>query len=82
MLWVIERTYSWGAPFTVTKKFNNNIDEGLVLCDPVIFFPILFSVVLLGDSRVGKSSILHRFTQNEFKEDMRSGILSDDLSTK
>ena len=38
--------------------------------------------MLLGESGVGKSSLLHRFTQNEFKDDMRSGIIGDDLSTK
>lgn len=42
----------------------------------------VWKVVLLGDSGVGKSSLLHRFTQNEFKDDMRSGIIGDDLSTK
>lgn len=42
----------------------------------------VWKVVLLGDSGVGKSSLLHRLTQNKFKEDIRSGIIGDDLSTK
>lgn len=45
-------------------------------------YDYVWKVVLLGDSGVGKSSLLYRLTQNEFKENMRSGIIGDDLSTK
>ena len=34
----------------------------------------LFKIVILGDSTVGKSSLLHRFTQNKFKSDCKTTI--------
>lgn len=35
---------------------------------------ILFSVVLIGDSGVGKSNLLSRFTRNEFNLESKSTI--------
>lgn len=34
----------------------------------------LFKIVILGDSTVGKSSLLRRFTQNKFKSDCKTTI--------
>ena len=34
----------------------------------------LFKIVILGDSTVGKSSLLHRFTQNKFNYDCKTTI--------
>lgn len=34
----------------------------------------MFKVVLLGDSNVGKTSILNRFSKNQFKKDMETTI--------
>ena len=34
----------------------------------------LFKIVILGDSTIGKSSLLHRFTQNKFKSDCKTTI--------
>lgn len=43
-----------------------------------VWFPdadcILFSVVLIGDSGVGKSNLLSRFTRNEFNVSSKSTI--------
>lgn len=40
----------------------------------VLFFIGLFLVVLIGDSGVGKSNILSRFTRNEFNLESKSTI--------
>ena len=37
-------------------------------------YDMMFKVLLLGDSGVGKSSILLRYTKNQFTADMRSTI--------
>ena len=37
-------------------------------------YDFLFKVVLIGDSGVGKSNLLSRFTRNEFSQDSRSTI--------
>ena len=39
-----------------------------------IFLPLSFSVVLIGDSGVGKSNLLSRFTRNEFNLESKSTI--------
>ena len=37
-------------------------------------YDLMFKILLLGDSGVGKSSLLLRYTKNEFISDMRSTI--------
>jgi len=37
-------------------------------------YDLMFKILLLGDSGVGKSSLLIRYTKNEFNLDMRSTI--------
>ncbi|CAH9130430.1 unnamed protein product [Cuscuta epithymum] len=44
---------------------NNRMDED---------YDYLFKVVLIGDSGVGKSNLLSRFTRNEFSQDSKSTI--------
>jgi Ras-related protein Rab-11A len=44
------------------------------LCIPYITPPLSLSVVLIGDSGVGKSNLLSRFTRNEFNLDSKSTI--------
>ena len=49
------------------------------LCLTVIFwidftFKFIFKIVLLGDSGVGKSNLVFRFTKNEFNKDSKSTI--------
>jgi small GTP-binding protein len=39
-----------------------------------IDFDILFKVILVGDSAVGKTNILRRFTKDDFMEDSRSTV--------
>jgi Ras-related protein Rab-11A len=46
---------------------------------PVLFythfhFQFIFKIVLLGDSGVGKSNLVFRFTKNEFNKDSKSTI--------
>ena len=49
-----------------------------ILCnicsDYIGFFTFLFTVVLIGDSGVGKSNLLSRFTRNEFNLESKSTI--------
>ncbi len=37
-------------------------------------YDMMFKILLLGDSGVGKSSLLLRYTKNQFMSDMRSTI--------
>ena len=37
-------------------------------------YDLMFKILLLGDSGVGKSSLLLRYTKNEFISDLRSTI--------
>jgi len=40
----------------------------------IIFLQHIFKIVLLGDSGVGKSNLVWRFTKNEFNQDSKSTI--------
>ena len=37
-------------------------------------YDLMFKILILGDSGVGKSSLFLRYTKNEFNQDMRSTI--------
>lgn len=49
------------------KQFFKNLESYILIC-------LYFSVVLIGDSGVGKSNLLSRFTRNEFNLESKSTI--------
>src|SRR5690242_13530223 len=49
----------------ITKKMSKNVQTT---------YDYLFKIALIGDAAIGKSSILIRFTDNDFKEDTSSTI--------
>jgi GTPase SAR1 family protein len=49
-------------------------NEHYVKYDLVIYYFYLYIVVLIGDSGVGKSNLLSRFTRNEFNLESKSTI--------
>lgn len=49
--------------------FKGSIDVLMLIC-----FDFLISVVLIGDSGVGKSNLLSRFTRNEFNLESKTTI--------
>jgi small GTP-binding protein len=50
---------------TITRRISNGVTTN---------YNYLFKIALIGDSGIGKSSILIRFTENDFKDDTTSTI--------
>ncbi|XP_048450836.1 GTP-binding protein YPTM1-like, partial [Rhincodon typus] len=68
------------VPVEEAKSFAGSV-QGFVVCNSLprdlvsIGLPLfLFAVVLIGESGVGKSNLLSRFTRNEFNHDSRTTI--------
>lgn len=59
----------WTPPFTWSRRHITTHSLTLLL-----YFLLFFSVVLIGDSGVGKSNLLSRFTRNEFNLESKSTI--------
>jgi GTPase SAR1 family protein len=62
--------YDAGCSFDLTSPSHT--------CSPLQF---IFKIVLLGDSGVGKSNLVFRFTKNEFNKDSKSTI-GEEFATK
>lgn len=56
-------------PPSLTFLCGNSLDTSLTFC-----VKCCFAVVLIGDSGVGKSNLLSRFTRNEFNLESKSTI--------
>jgi GTPase SAR1 family protein len=57
-----------------TKKAIRELSERKFLCVGRAIVEPSFAVVLIGDSGVGKSNLLSRFTRNEFNLESKSTI--------
>ena len=67
------RTRISKAPQSLTRRRKPN-STPLCLASPPRSYDYLFKVVLIGDSGVGKSNLLSRFTRNEFCLETKSTI--------
>ena len=70
-------TKSWQNLFP--SKYYTNAERYLdifsdLVWTVIIFLQHIFKIVLLGDSGVGKSNLVWRFTKNEFNQDSKSTI--------
>ena len=63
------------------EESENNIDENDIeiesIGDSIIKDLRLYKVIIIGDSKVGKTSISYRILKNEFNENLSSNIISD-----
>ena len=63
------------------EENENNINENEIeiesIGDSIIKDLRLFKVIIIGDSKVGKTSISYRALKNEFNENISSNIISD-----
>jgi len=50
------------------------VSEPVLSTDDIWYVQFIFKIVLLGDSGVGKSNLVFRFTKNEFNKDSKSTI--------
>ena len=63
------------------EESENNIDENDIeiesIGDSIIKDLRIYKVIIIGDSKVGKTSISYRVLKNEFNENLSSNIISD-----